>query len=95
MKRLIGPLVVIVITSLIIGALISNKPEPEVGEAAVNRIGVYVERAIRTNARAEVTVYGEVRPRVQIDVISEVSGRVTSVSPAFNEVAAFLRGTRC
>ena len=85
MKRLIGPLVVIVITSLITGALISNKPEPEVGEASVNRIGVYVERAIRTDARAEVTVYGEVRPRVQIDVISEVSGRVTSVSPQFIE----------
>ena len=62
MKRLIGPLVVIVITVLITGALISNKPEPEVGEAAVNRIGVYVERATRTGARAEVTVYGEVRP---------------------------------
>jgi len=74
-----------VITSLITGALISNKPEPEVGEASVNRIGVYVERAIRTDARAEVTVYGEVRPRVQIDVISEVSGRVTSVSPQFIE----------
>ena len=73
------------ITSLITGALISNKPEPEVGEASVNRIGVYVERAIRTDARAEVTVYGEVRPRVQIDVISEVSGRVTSVSPQFIE----------
>ena len=85
MKRLIGPLVVIVITVLITGALISNKPEPEVGEAAVNRIGVYVERATRTGARAEVTVYGEVRPRVQIDVISEVSGRVTRVSPRFIE----------
>ncbi|MGB1335218.1 MAG: hypothetical protein ACPG8D_04780, partial [Luminiphilus sp.] len=70
MKRLLGPFVVIVMTALVVTSLISNKPEPEVGEAAVNRIGVYVERATRTGARAEVTVYGEVRPRVQIDVIS-------------------------
>jgi RND family efflux transporter MFP subunit len=85
MKRLIGPLVVAVITILFTTVLIVNKPQPEVGEAAVNRIGVYVERATRTGARAEVTVYGEVRPRVQIDVISEVSGRVTRVSPRFIE----------
>ena len=85
MKRMLGPLVVVVLTALITSALVFNKPQPEVGEAAINRIGVYVERATRTEARAEVTVYGEVRPRVQIDVISEVSGRVTSVSSRFIE----------
>ena len=84
-KRMTGPAVVIVITAIIVTSLYRNKPEPEVGEAAINRIGVYVERATRTGARAEVTVYGEVRPRVQIDVISEVSGRVTRVSPRFTE----------
>ena len=84
-KRMTGPAVVIVITAIIVTSLYRNKPEPEVGEAAINRIGVYVERATRTGARAEVTVYGEVRPRVQIDVISEVSGRVTRVSPRFIE----------
>ena len=92
MKRLLGPFVVIVMTALVVTALISNKPEPEVGEAVVNRIGVYVERASRTGARAEVTVYGEVRPRVQIDVISEVSGRVTSVSPRFIEGGSISAG---
>ena len=92
MKRLIGPLVVAVITILFSTVLIVNKPQPEVGEAAVNRIGVYVERATRTVARAEVTVYGEVRPRVQIDVISEVSGRVTSVSPRFIEGGSISAG---
>jgi multidrug efflux pump subunit AcrA (membrane-fusion protein) len=92
MKRLLGPFVVIVMTSLVVTALIRTKPEPEVGEAVVNRIGVYVERASRTDARAEVTVYGEVRPRVQIDVISEVSGRVTSVSPRFIEGGSISAG---
>ena len=84
-KRIMGPVVVVVITALIVTGLYRNQPKPEVGEAVVNRIGVYVERATRTGARAEVTVYGEVRPRVQIDVISEVSGRVTSVSSRFIE----------
>lgn len=84
-KRMMGPSVVILITALIVTSLYFNKPEPEVGEAAVNRIGVYVKRAIETDARAEVTVYGEVRPRVHIEVISEVSGRVMSVSSKFIE----------
>ena len=84
-KRMIGPVVVSLITALIVTSLYLNKPEPEVGEAAVNRIGVYVKRAIQTDARAEVTVYGEVRPRVHIEVISEVSGRVMSVSSNFIE----------
>ena len=92
MKRLIGPLVVAVITILFSTVIIVNKPLPEVGEAAVNRIGGYVERATRTGARAEVTGYGEVRPRVQIDVISEVSGRVTSVSPRFIEGGSISAG---
>ena len=85
LKRMIGPLVVILLTALAVGALVQNAPQPEVGEPETVRIGVYTESATRTGASAEVTVYGEVRPRVQIDVISEVAGRITSVSPSFAE----------
>ena len=92
MKRIIGPFVVIVVTLLVVIGLVRTAPEPEVGEAVTNRIGVYIERATRTGARAEVTVYGEVRPRVQIDVISEVSGRVTGVSSRFTEGGSVMAG---
>ena len=92
MKRIIGPFVVIVVTLLVVIGLVRTAPEPEVGEAVTNRIGVYIERATRTGARAEVTVYGEVRPRVQIDVISEVSGRVTDVSSRFTEGGSVMAG---
>jgi multidrug resistance efflux pump len=92
MKRIIGPFVVVVVTLLVVIGLARTAPEPEVGEAVTNRIGVYIERATRTGARAEVTVYGEVRPRVQIDVISEVSGRVTDVSSRFIEGGSVMAG---
>ena len=92
MKRIIGPFVVVVVTLLVVIGLVRTAPEPEVGEAVTNRIGVYIERATRTGARAEVTVYGEVRPRVQIDVISEVSGRVTDVSSRFTEGGSVMAG---
>ncbi len=92
MKRIIGPFVVVVVTLLVVIGLVRTAPEPEVGEAVTNRIGVYIERATRTGARAEVTVYGEVRPRVQIDVISEVSGRVTGVSSRFTEGGSVMAG---
>lgn len=85
LKRSIGPLVVILLTALTVGGLVQNAPQPEVGEPETVRIGVYTEAAKRTAASAEVTVYGEVRPRVQIDVISEVAGRITAVSPSFAE----------
>ena len=85
LKRSIGPLVVILLTALTVGGLVQNAPQPEVGEPETVRIGVYTEAAKRTAASAEVTVYGEVRPRVQIDVISEVAGRITAVAPSFAE----------
>ena len=92
LKRTIGPLVVILLTAITVGALVQNAPQPEVGEPETVRIGVYTESATRTGASAEVTVYGEVRPRVQIDVISEVAGRITSVSPSFAEGGSISAG---
>lgn len=91
-KRALGPVIVAIVTALIVSALVRTAPEPEVGEAVTNRIGVYVERATRTGARAEVRAFGEVRPRVQIDVVSEVSGRITSVSPDFVEGGSLSAG---
>lgn len=85
LKRAAGPVVIVALTSLLVFALVRNAPEPGVGDPEIARIGVYIEKAKRTGASAEVTVFGEVRPRVQIDVISEVAGRITSVSPAFTE----------
>jgi RND family efflux transporter MFP subunit len=92
LKRAIGPLVVILLTVLTVGGLVRNAPQPEVGEVEALRIGVYTESAKRTAASAEVTVYGEVRPRVQIDVISEVAGRIIEVSPSFTEGGSILAG---
>lgn len=92
LKRAIGPLVVILLTVLTVSGLVRNAPQPEVGEVEAVRIGVYTESAKRTTASAEVTVYGEVRPRVQIDVISEVAGRIIAVSPSFTEGGSILKG---
>jgi len=89
---MIGPFVVIALTALMVGVLVKNAPQPEVGEPETVRIGVYTESATRTGASAEVTVYGEVRPRVQIDVISEVAGRITAVSPSFAEGGSISAG---
>jgi RND family efflux transporter MFP subunit len=92
LKRLVGPVIVLLLTLLVVKVLIQNAPQPEVGEPETVRIGVYTQPARRTGAAAEVTVYGEVRPRVQIDVISEVAGRITAVSPKFAEGGSVLAG---
>jgi RND family efflux transporter MFP subunit len=91
-QRSIGPIFVVLITALIVSSLNRYAPEPDVGAAEINRIGVYVERAVQMGATAEVTVFGEVRPKIQIEVISEVSGRVVDVSRHFTEGGAVAKG---
>ena len=74
LKRMIGPFVVIVLTALMVGVLVKNAPQPEVGEPETVRIGVYTESATRTGASAEVTVYGEVRPRFRSTLSAKSQG---------------------
>ena len=80
------------IPPLVIGAgiavfmlLQANKPAPEKREDGPRPITVFVEPTVSDLVTLEVSTEGEVRSRVSIDLVAEVSGRVVSVSNEFTE----------
>lgn len=62
-----------------------SKPGPEKKEKIVRALSVFVEPAQRTSAILAVHAEGEVRARTEIDLVSQVGGRVVAVSAEFTE----------
>jgi RND family efflux transporter MFP subunit len=67
----------------------NTKPEPEKKEDTVRPISLRVEEVKSDNVVLSVHTQGEVRAKTEIDIISEVSGRIVSVSSEFAEGSSF------
>lgn len=72
----------------IFALLQANKPTPEKREQGPRPITVFVERVDTDRVTLDVVTQGEVRSRVAIDMVAEVSGRVVEVSREFLEGGA-------
>ncbi|WP_022694383.1 efflux RND transporter periplasmic adaptor subunit [Ponticaulis koreensis] len=59
------------------------KPTPAPAEEAPRGIAVFTEEIVRTDLHLTVTSQGEVRPRREIAISPQISGRISYVSPAF------------
>lgn len=68
------------------------KPEPEKKVEAPRSLGVYVETAEQTDISLQVKTGGEVRSRTAVNIVSEVAGRIVSVSTEFTEGGNFQPG---
>ena len=68
------------------------KPEPEEKEDVVKALPVLTSQAVTENVTLSVTAQGEVQPRTQINVVPQVSGRITYMSPKFIEGGVFNKG---
>lgn len=66
-----------------------TKPKPLPNIEPPRPTSVEVVPSIRTTSRPTVVAYGEVRPGVRTEVVAQVGGRITSVSPAFIEGGSF------
>jgi RND family efflux transporter MFP subunit len=64
-------------------ALSALKPEPEKAEEARIGLNVFAEPVRRGDLQITVTAQGEVRPRREITVAPQISGRIAYVSPDF------------
>jgi RND family efflux transporter MFP subunit len=69
----------------IFALLQANKPAPEKREQGPRPITVFIERVEADQVTLDVVTQGEVRSRVAIDMVAEVSGRVIDVSSEFME----------
>lgn len=87
MKRILVLLMpVIVLAVLVIGgyALVQVlKPQPERAEEEARGLSVFAEAAETTDLKLTVNAQGEVKPKRQIVVAPQISGRISYVSPDF------------
>ena len=87
--KIIAPVLVLVVSIGIVQALGAAKPEPEKKEESQRLISLYVDEVISDTVTISVQTQGEVRPKTEIDLIPQVSGRIVGVSGSFAEGAEF------
>ena len=91
--RMAAPVLVLVAGVGIVGALVAAKPEPEKKEETQRLISLYVDEVQAEVVTVSVKTQGEVRPKTEIDLISQVSGRIVGLSESFAEGGEFSPGT--
>ena len=91
--RIMAPIIVLVGGIVIVLVLVAAKPEPEKSEEETRLVSLYVDEVQSENVVVSVKTQGEVRPKTEIDLIPQVSGRIVAMSDNFSEGAEFLPDT--
>lgn len=68
------------------------KPKPEEKDSAVKAIPVLTELAVTDDVVLSVSAQGEVQPRTKINIVPQVSGKISYMSPNFIEGGQFKKG---
>ncbi|MBO6796229.1 MAG: efflux RND transporter periplasmic adaptor subunit [Maricaulis sp.] len=96
MMAFIGRFIIIgVVVAAIIGVVVmlnATAPQPERANAAPRPVAVFVSEAQLDTVSLTVVTQGEARPRTQINLVPQVSGRITYVNPDFIEGGFFEAG---
>ena len=95
MKKLLkisAPIFVLALSVGVVSALSAAKPAPEKKEETQRLISLYVDEVKSDTVTMSVQTQGEVRPKTEIDLIPQVSGRIVGISEAFAEGAEFSAG---
>jgi len=85
---------ILILAACILGAiaLVSSKKKPEVKKRGAPSLAVMATEAVSDNVQLTVNVQGETRPRTEIDLVPEVGGKITYVSPKFLSGGLFTKG---
>ena len=86
------PLLVIIGSIVAFSAMSALKPQPEEKEDVVKAIPVLTDVAVQDDVTLTVNVQGEVQPRTEINLVPQVNGLVTYMSPKFIEGGRFRKG---
>ncbi len=87
-----APIAVLLAGILIVKGLAAARPEPEKTEDETRLVSLYVDEARAEFVQVKVETQGEVRPKTEIDLIPQVSGRIVEMSENFNDGASFRAG---
>jgi len=95
LRRIFGLFLPLLIIFGGVGAFVAMsafKPKPETKEDVVKAIPVLTAEAMQESVTLSVKAQGEVQPRTEINIVPQVSGRITYMSPNFIEGGAFKKG---
>lgn len=83
--KVVAPIGILAFGFVTLAVLYAARPEPE-KKAIESRItGVRTAAVVQRDIPVVVHTQGEVRSRVEVDLVAEVGGRIVKVSPEFNE----------
>lgn len=91
--KILGPVLVIAAGIAIVQVLVAAKPEPEVNDEGPRLVSLHVDEVKSELVTISVKTQGEVRPKTEIELVPQVSGRIVVMSNVFNEGAEFLPDT--
>lgn len=95
LKRIVAIILPIaIVAAAIIGVIVMGamKPKPEEKEDTVRALPVLTASVTQRSVMLTANSQGEVQPRTQINLVPQVSGRITFMSPRFIEGASFNKG---
>jgi len=90
--KIIAPVLVLVVSIGVVQALSAAKPAPEKKEESQRLVSLYVDEVKSDQVTISVQTQGDVRPKTEIDLIPQVSGRIVGISDSFAEGAEFSPG---
>jgi RND family efflux transporter MFP subunit len=86
--------VIILLTGFgIVQVLVAAKPAPEKKAEEQRLVSLHVDQVVSDMVTVSVKTQGEVRPKTEIDLVPQVTGRIISVSNQFAEGAEFYPDT--
>jgi RND family efflux transporter MFP subunit len=91
--RVSAPVLVVAAGVLVVVGLSVAKPEPEKMEDVTRLISLYVDEVKSEDVTVSVRTQGEVRPKTEIDLVPQVSGRIVVMSEKFAVGGEFAPGT--
>ena len=90
--RILAPVAILAVGAVSVVALNATAPKPEKQPETVRSISMFVEPVTANTVTLMVTTQGEVRPKTEIDLISQVSGRIKHVNGNFVDGGIFNQG---
>jgi len=91
--RVSAPVLVLAAGVLVVVGLSAAKPEPEKKEDVTRLISLYVDEVKSEDVTVSVRTQGEVRPKTEIDLVPQVSGRIVGMSENFAVGGEFAPGS--
>ena len=91
--KVVAPVLVLAGSVFMVQMLSAAKPAPEKKEESQRLISLYVDEVQADNVVVSIHTQGEVRPKTEIDLVPQVSGRVVAIADVFAEGAEFAANT--